>query len=61
MINDGSVHGEKFIGRKGTEVRKKAGKKGKQFTTLGLTSLSGIPVMCIVIFEGVVRNLYMES
>ena len=38
-----------------------AGKKGKKYTTIGLTGLDGKPAMCVVIFAGVERNLQMES
>ena len=29
----------------------------KHFTVLGLTALSGVPVMCIVIFPGIRNNV----
>ena len=61
MMNDSASGGKKFVGRKGQEVRQNAGKKGKRYTTIGLTGLDGKPAMCIVIFAGVERNLHMES
>ena len=61
MMNDSASGGKKFVGRKGQEVRQMAGKKGKRYTTIGLTGLDGKPAMCIVIFAGVERNLQMES
>lgn len=53
--------GEKYIVSKGTVPQKKSSIKEKHFTLLvGLTSLSGAPVMCVVIFAGEICNLEME-
>ena len=50
----------KFIVEKGTVPQKKSSTKEKHFTLMGLTALSGEPVMCVVIFAGESRNLEME-
>ena len=52
MVNDSAAGGVSYVGRKGTEIRSVAGKKGKRYTTIGLTALNGDPVMCVVIFAG---------
>ena len=36
-------------------------KKSKKFTVLGLTTLRGDPLMCVVIMEGKERNPFFES
>ena len=61
MISDGAAGGEKYIGRKGQEVKRPAGKKEKKYTTIGLTGLDGKPAMCIIIFAGKQRNILMET
>lgn len=61
MVNDSAAGGVSYVGRKGTEIRSVAGKKGKRYTTIGLTALNGDPVMCVVIFAGKERNLHMET
>ena len=61
MMNDGHLGGTKFITRKGNNAVINATKKSKRFTCLGLTTLSGQPLMCVVIFEGKERNPVMES
>ena len=50
----GDVHigGEKFICKKGCIAQRKATKKSKHFTVIGLTNLLGEPICCIVIVEG---------
>lgn len=61
MVNDSAAAGVSYVGRKGDEIRSIAGKKGKRYTTIGLTALNGEPVMCIVIFAGSEWNLHMET
>jgi hypothetical protein len=61
MISDGAAGGEKYVGRKGQEVKRPAGKKAKKYTTIGLTGLDGNPAMCILIFAGKQRNILMEA
>ena len=51
----------KFVGKKGSAAKMNATKKAKHFTVLGLTSLTGKPVMCVVIIAGKGRNLFVES
>ena len=61
MMNDGHLGGMKFITRKGNNAIINSTKKSKRFTVLGLTLLSGEPLMCVVIFEGKERSLVQES
>ena len=49
---DGHVGGERYICGKGKVPQKKASKKDKHFTLLGLTLLTGDPLMCVIIFSG---------
>ena len=43
------------------EVRKKINTKEKRWTLLGLTSLNGEPVMCIIIFAGIREQAIYET
>ena len=61
MMNDGHLGGMKFLTRKGNTAIINATKKSKRYTVLGLTTLSGEALMCVVIFEGKDRNPVMES
>ena len=61
MMNDGHLGGTKFITRRGNNAVINSTKKSKRFTVLGLTTLTGDPLMCVVIFEGKERNPLMES
>ena len=61
MINDSYVGNMKFLSRPGQVPKINATKKSKKFTLLGLTSLSGKPILCVLIFQGVERNVYLES
>ena len=48
MTGDGHIGGEKFLCEKGCIAQRKATKKSKHFTILGLTNLLGEPIFCIV-------------
>ena len=61
MMNDGHLGGMKFITRKGNNAIINSTKKSKRFAVLGLTLLSGEPLICVVIFEGKERSLVQES
>ena len=61
MINDSAAAGISYVERKGTEIRTIVGKKGKRYTTIGLTALNGEPVVCIVIFAGTEWSLHIET
>ena len=61
MMNDGHLGGMKFITRRGNNAVINSTKKSKRFTVLGLTALTGDPLMCVVIFEGKERNPLLES
>ena len=61
MLNNGRFGGKKFLSRKGNVAKINSTKKSKKFTVLGVTNLKGNPVMCIVIFEGKERNVFLES
>ena len=49
---DDEVGGELLICETGTTPQRKINTKSKHYTCLGLTSLSGEPVMCCIIFAG---------
>ena len=53
---DGNKGGEKYITGKGMVPQLKSNAKDKHYTVLGLTALSGDPVMCVVIFAGTREN-----
>ena len=61
MLNDGHQGGTKFVCRKGNTPKVNATKKSKKFTVLGLTTLQGDTLMCVVIIEGKERNVFVES
>jgi hypothetical protein len=61
MTKDGHVNGTKFVVDKNDEAKQKASKKGRHFTCLGLTSLSGDPVMCVVIIDGKTDDLLVRT
>jgi hypothetical protein len=61
MVKDGHVGGRRYICEKGDEPKTHASKKDKHFTCLGLTALSGDPVMCIVIVDSVKENLLVRT
>jgi hypothetical protein len=51
MTKDGHTGGTKFVVGKDIEAKTKATKREKHFTCLGLTALSGEPIMCVVIID----------
>jgi hypothetical protein len=57
MTKDGHVNGTRFIIDKNDEAKLKASKKEKHFTCLGLTLLTGTPLMCVVIVDAKVDDL----
>jgi hypothetical protein len=61
MTKDGHVNGTRFVVDKNDEAKQKASKKEKQFSCLGLTLLSGEPLMCVVIVDGKVDDLLIRS
>lgn len=61
QLKDGHVGGQHFVVGKKQEARKLATKKDKHFTCLGLTTLSGETVMCVVIIQGKTRNILFET
>jgi len=52
---DGHVGGQMFIVERGVTPKKRCSVKDHHFTVMGLTSLTGEPVMCVVIIAGVVE------
>ena len=52
MKGDGHAGGELYLCAKGTIPQKKVSNKDKHFTLMGLTSLDGAPVMCVLIITG---------
>ena len=61
MLNDGHEGGTKYVTRCGESAKVNSTKKSKKFTLLGLTTLRGDPLMCVVIIEGKERNPFIES
>jgi hypothetical protein len=61
MMNDGHVGGTIHVVAKGSECQIKASKKDKRFTVLGLTCFSGEAVMCVVIIDAKMRDIYAET
>ena len=52
QTGDGHVDGETYMCGKNKVPQKRASKKDKHFTLLGLTLLTGEPLMCVIIFAG---------
>ena len=58
---DGNVGGELQLCERGKVPKRKINTKDKHYTLLGLTSIAGKPVMCIVIFAGETPNTLTET
>ena len=58
---DGAVGGEKFVCAKGTAPKEITNTKDKHWTLIGLTALSGEPVMCVIIFAGEQPSTLLET
>ena len=58
---DGNKGGEKFIVPKGMIPQLEANAQDKHFTLLGLTTIGGDPVMCVIIFAGTIENKLWET
>ena len=52
MKGDGHAGGQLFLTAPGRVPQQKASSKNRRFTLIGLTALSGEPVMCVIILEG---------
>ena len=52
ITGDGNIGGEKLLCEKGCISQRKATRKAKHFTVIGLTKLLGEPICCILIIEG---------
>ena len=61
MKGDGNVGGQKQCMEQSTISCKKASHTDKRFTIIGLTSLDGKPVMCMLIIQGKEPNLSVET
>jgi hypothetical protein len=61
MMKDGHAGGQKFVVGKGNEAKLKGTKKEKHFTCLGLTLLSGEPLMCVVLIDGQKEDLLVRT
>ena len=42
-------------------MRQKISVKDKHYTVLGLTNFDGEPIMCVVIYSGLRRNVLLET
>ena len=61
MLNDSCERGTKYVAQNGKTAKVNSTKESKRLTVLGLTTLNGQPLMCVVIFFGKDRNLFVES
>jgi hypothetical protein len=61
MAKDGHTGGTKFVVGKDMEAKTKATKREKHFMCLGLTALSGGPIMCVVIVDQKKRRLSYKN
>ena len=61
MLHDGHQGGTRFVCRRGETPKVNSTKKSKRFTVLGLTTLRGDPLMCVIILKGKERNVFVES
>ena len=61
MKGDGNIGGQKLCTKQGTIPYKKASHTDKKFIIIGLTSLNGKPVMCVLIIQGKNPNLSIET
>ena len=61
MNSDGNAGGKKLCTEQGTTPYEKASSTDKRFTMIGLTSLDGNPVMCLLIIQGKEANLSIET
>lgn len=61
MLNDSHQGGMKYVCRKGETPKINATNKSKKFTVLGLTTLRGDPLVCVIILEGKEQNVFVES
>jgi hypothetical protein len=59
--DDGHVGGRLFLTGPGMVAAVLSSKKDRKFTVLGLTALTGEPVMCVIIIEGSKGNLLLET
>ena len=50
--HDGNVEGQLILCERGNTPQRKISTRGKHYTMMGVTSLTGEPVMCIIIFAG---------
>ena len=60
MKGDGHAGGRLYLAAKGRIAYRKYCKSDRKFTLIGLTSLTGQPVMCIVVIQGIMRNRAAE-
>ena len=60
QTGDGDVGAERYLCEKGRIPQEKVSKNNKHFTLLGLTLLTGAPLMCVMIFAGKRRNAMVE-
>ena len=58
---DGHIGGKLHMCERGTTSPHKISSKDKQYTLLGITTSSGEPVMCVIIFTGIRRNVLWET
>jgi hypothetical protein len=58
--SDGNIGGKKFIVGKSNEVKIPTSTSDKHFTVIGLTLLTGAPLMCVIIIDAKRYNLLVE-
>ena len=58
---DGNVGGQLMLCERGKTPQLKISTRDKHYTMMGLTSINGKPVMCVVIFAGKCPNVLCET
>ena len=57
---DGRLGDELLLCENGKSPQRKINTKNKHYTVLGITTLSGLPVMCCIFFAGITENPLYE-
>ena len=61
MLNDSHEGGTKYIARCAETAKVNSTKKSKKFMLLGITTLRGDPLICVVVIEGKDKNPLIEA
>ena len=61
QLGDGNIGGKLMLCERGTVPQRKVSNKDKHFTLMGLTALTGKPVMCILVLTGKTPKTDVET